>query len=970
MGRSDDLPGDGVETLINQTEARRLETLFQYEIMDSPPEAAFDDLTNLAAGICHTPISLISFLDGNREWFKSKIGTGLAEIPRDDAFCAHAIRSTDVMVVPDASCDSRFAHNPLVSGEAHIRFYAGCPLFSENGEGLGALCVLDRVPHELTPEQKQLLKRLGHEATMLLNLRRENLKARHHAEMQTAELHRVQEELLLEMSQHRKAEEDLCRRERQLADAQRLAVLGSWEWDLKTDNITWSDELYRMFGVTPGATPSSYEAYLNWLHPEDRACVDELIKNTLRTNGSFIREQRIIRTDGVIRTLHTSGEIIMDGDRRPIRMIGFAQDITGRKEMEQKLQETVSLLHSTLESTADGILVVDTNGRLARYNQRFMEMWDIPKHLVNGNQDAVILSHVLELLDDPQIFLARVRELYASPEEDSFDILKFKDGRTFERYSHPQRCEGKVIGRVWSFRDVTERHQSLEELRKSEERYRSLVTASSQLIWTADPKGGITKENFGWQEFSGQAPEEMEGDGWLERVHPHDREMAKKGWATAVAMQTFYQLEFRVRRFDNVWRHLLHRAVPIFEKDGKVREWIGASLDITERRQAEQIVLDERDFSNAVISSLPGTFYLVDQRGRLLGWNKNLEEVTGYTADELRGIAMEQLVAPEYLSAATEQLRRTLSEGSGEIELDLLTKKQTKYPCFCTARMVQREGEPCIVGIAMDISERKRIEKEIKDLNQDLEKRVHERTMQLHASNKDLQSFSYTISHDLKAPLRSITGFAEAIRDDCNDQLDQEHRSYLQRILNSADRMARLIEDLLTYSRIGRSAIYLHPLSLKDLLLPIVEEFRFMVLKTGGNITVAPDLPIVHADRSLLAQAVTNLIENALKYRKPDIPLQVCIEAREEVDHVVLCVTDNGIGIAPQHHQRIFEVFQRLHRAEEYPGTGIGLANVRKAVELQGGSVWVESEINKGSTFCIKLKRNCSEGHSIAPANG
>jgi light-regulated signal transduction histidine kinase (bacteriophytochrome) len=242
-----------------------------------------------------------------------------------------------------------------------------------------------------------------------------------------------------------------------------------------------------------------------------------------------------------------------------------------------------------------------------------------------------------------------------------------------------------------------------------------------------------------------------------------------------------------------------------------------------------------------------------------------------------------------------------------------------------------------------------------------LGRRVKERTAQLNATNKELESFSYSVSHDLRAPLRAISGFAKVLKEDQGHRLDDEGRHFVEKILQAGNRMSHLIDDLLTYSRIGRSAITTQPVPLNDLLRAVENDFAQRIKAIGGTLSINGDLPVVNGDPSLLGQVFTNLFENAVIYRKQDVPLQLSVTSRNEGDRTIVCVSDNGIGIEKSHHQRIFEVFQRLHTNQQYPGTGIGLANAKKSIEILGGQIWVESEPDKGSTFCIALKLPTSE---------
>lgn len=246
----------------------------------------------------------------------------------------------------------------------------------------------------------------------------------------------------------------------------------------------------------------------------------------------------------------------------------------------------------------------------------------------------------------------------------------------------------------------------------------------------------------------------------------------------------------------------------------------------------------------------------------------------------------------------------------------------------------------------------------------DLERQVLERTAELAQRTAELQersqqleAFSYSVSHDLRAPLRAIHGFAEILARRHATVLDEQGRHFLDNIVVASAHMGRLIEDLLTYSRLGRSAIQLKPIALTDVMDIVIRNLTARASENGVLIEVASDLPFVMGDRTLLSQIFTNLLDNAITYCRPDIPGLVTLGWKEEAGEVTISVSDNGIGIDPAHFEKIFEVFQRLHTQEQYPGTGIGLAVVMRAAQLMRGAVCVESSLGMGSTFHVALER-------------
>lgn len=240
----------------------------------------------------------------------------------------------------------------------------------------------------------------------------------------------------------------------------------------------------------------------------------------------------------------------------------------------------------------------------------------------------------------------------------------------------------------------------------------------------------------------------------------------------------------------------------------------------------------------------------------------------------------------------------------------------------------------------------------------ELEQRVHERTMQLEGANRDLETFAYSVSHDLRTPLRAIQGFAQIIAQRHRNNLNDEGRRYLDYIVVASEQMDQLIVDLLGYARLGHRHLQVQQaMPLVPVLREVLTHLAPKIDETSAQIRVADDLPDVQGDRTLLKQIFTNLVQNALVYHQPGIAPNVDIRAMTEGDHVIVQVTDNGIGIPVEFQEKIFNVFSRLHNQDEYPGTGIGLAVVRKSVELLNGEVWVESTVMKGSTFYLKLPR-------------
>jgi PAS domain S-box-containing protein len=251
--------------------------------------------------------------------------------------------------------------------------------------------------------------------------------------------------------------ERLERSEERLADAQRVAHVGSWEWDIGPNVVTWSDEMHRIYGIEPGQFGGTYEGFLERVHADDKEYTQSVVLEAYRTSKPFVYDHRIVRPQGEVRMLHTRGDVVTDEQGKALRLVGSCWDVTEKWEAEQNLERSVSLLRASLESTADGILVVDLEGRVSAFNQQLLDLWGLSPADVEHNSFDTLLALVHEQLEDGEACLRRVIELRSQPAAESFDSLHFHNGRAFERYSRPQRIGDDIVGRVWSYRDVTDR---------------------------------------------------------------------------------------------------------------------------------------------------------------------------------------------------------------------------------------------------------------------------------------------------------------------------------------------------------------------------------------------------------------------------------------------------------------------------------------------------------------------------------
>jgi PAS domain S-box-containing protein len=264
-----------------------------------------------------------------------------------------------------------------------------------------------------------------------------------------------------DVTDRRAAEEQLALSEARLAEAQRTAHVGSFEWDLRSDVVTWTDELHRIYGLEPGQFVGTIEDFLARIYPEDLELTRQAVLEARRNPGPFSYDHRIVRADGSVRALHSRGEVLKEADGRAGRLVGSVWDVTELAEATRARERVLSLLQATIEATAEGTLVVDRDRKVVLRNRRFLELWRIPPHLAECNDDAALVAYAQAQLEDPERFSRDVDEIYANPEMETTDQIRCNDGRIFERYSGPQRIGDAVVGRVWSFRDISERERLL-----------------------------------------------------------------------------------------------------------------------------------------------------------------------------------------------------------------------------------------------------------------------------------------------------------------------------------------------------------------------------------------------------------------------------------------------------------------------------------------------------------------------------
>ncbi len=669
----------------------------------------------------------------------------------------------------------------------------------------------------------------------------------------------------------------------------------------------------------------------------------------------------------------------------------YFQDITHQREMSEELRRQQEWFQVTLASIGDGVIATDIDGHVAFLNP--------VAECITGWKavDAVgrPVEQVLRLVDRRHggAIANPVRAVLAQGEavELSGDaVLLAHDGREvpIEDSAAPIRSPtGEVAGVVVVFHDVGERRRAEEALRDREERLRAIFEHAAIGIAVADLDGTLIEVNARLGAIVGQEPAELVGRRIAELTHPDDTNvtMAHLGSLREGRLRDVtYEQRFRRRDGTGVWS--LTSITAIRDQGGRPQKLIGVIEDISDRKRAER----ERERLVNVLERSLNEVYVFDTRSLRFEYvNEGARRNLGYSMAEMTRLTPLDL-KPRFTEAEFRELIAPLLDGrQRKVVFETVHRRRdgTLYPVEVHLQKVTYAGEEVFLAVVLDITERMRAEgalrhneeqlrllydaaqKEIEErvrveaaLRQaqdelahhadDLETLVEARTASLRAAMAQLEEFSYSVSHDLRAPIRAIAGYAQVLGEDHGDELGGESRWLLERISASAHHMARLVDDVLTLSRAASVEVRLHPIDVAQCVGRIIEQHPALQAPAASLRVLVGETVV--ADDALLTQALTNLLTNAVKFVAPGVRPEVVVHAERRDGRVRLMVDDNGIGIRPEHLDKLFGMFQRLPTTAGYEGTGIGLALVRKAVERMGGTVGAEPG-SGGSRFWIEL---------------
>jgi PAS domain S-box-containing protein len=473
------------------------------------------------------------------------------------------------------------------------------------------------------------------------------------------------------------------------------------------------------------------------------------------------------------------------------------------------------------------------------------------------------------------------------------------------------------------------------------------------IVAVTDLQGTITYVNDRFSAINLYSREEAIGRNYrIVNSGYHPKEFFQKMYDTLGKGRVWHG-EIRNRAKDGSIFWVAATTVPLLDSGGKPRQYITIRTDITARKRLEEV----REHLAAVVESSDDAIISKTLNGMVTAWNSGAERLFGYSSAESVGKPMDRLLPLERATEESDILARIArGERVDHFETVRVRKDGKRVDISATISPV-KDSSGAIVGvakIARDITQRKTSEVEILKLNDELEEKVKLRTAQLEAANKELETFSYSVSHDLRAPLRHISGFSQSLVEEFGANLAPGARHYLDRIQAGTQNMGVLVDELLHLARVGRHALNRRTTNLKEL---VAEVITLLLPESEGRQVewAVSDLSTAQCDPVLVRQIFQNLLSNALKFTRPRAQAVIEVSCREEDGQPVFMVRDNGIGFNMKYVDKLFGVFQRLHRAEDFEGTGIGLATVQRIVHKHGGQVWAEGELDKGAAFYFTL---------------
>ncbi|MBD1899490.1 PAS domain S-box protein [Trichocoleus sp. DQ-A3] len=906
-----------MKILESSKEAARLEALRRYRILDTEPEEAFDDLAHLAAHVCGTPIALINFLDKNRQWFKSKVGLEVSEFPRDSGFCP-LLEQHEILMIPDTLADKKFATNPVVIACPSVRFYAGAPLITPEGQIIGTICVVDYVPRNLSPEQVEALKALSRQVISQLELRR-NLAEK---ERSIAARERAEEAL------QRAATEN-----RHLARAITSASEGVIITDPnQPDNpIVYANPAFsRISGYKPEEIMGRNCRFLKGSGTDPQAIAQ--IRQAIAEQKEIQTTLLNYRKDGQPFWNELRISPVFSDEGNLLYFVGLQTDISARKRAEEERDRLFTL-------SLDMLCIASLDGYFKRVNPAFEKTLGLSQEELC----CTLLFNFVHPEDQGKTRDEFQKLATGEPTIDFENRYICQDGsyKWLSWTASPVVEEGLMYAIA---RDITERKANEEAWRQSEERFRNLVETTSDWVWEVDENVVYTYVSPKLRDILGYEPEEVLGKTPFDLMPPEEAfRVANIFGQMAALAQPITCLENTTVHKDGHLVVLETSAVPVWNCDGKFQGYRGMDRDITERKEAEQKIRRQA----ALLDVTTDAILVRNLKDKIVLWSKGAELLYGWKAEEVLGKNVSEILYNDPSPQLLEAHKTVNNKGEWQGELYKVTKEGKQIVVASRWSLVRDdENNPkSILSVDTDITEKKQLEAQFR------------RAQRM----ESIGTLAGGIAHDLNNVLTPILAAIQILQMVIPDPRSQRLLDLLE---TNTKRGAELIKQVLSFARgVEGERMTLQVGHLIGEIQKIAKETFPKSIEIYTDVRMMELWP-VSGDATQVHQVLMNLCVNARDAMPDGGVLSISAEnliidenyARMNIEakmgpYIVITISDTGSGIPPESLERIFEPF--FTTKELGKGTGLGLSTVLAIIKGHDGFINVYSEVGRGTQFKV-----------------